>query len=60
MLDTEYIYSQVWLLFFVACLFGPMLPILFMYGFIGMLVNDVTARLRIAYSVRITPKYDGS
>jgi len=37
-----------------------MLPILFMYGFIGMLVNDVTTRMRIAYAVRKIPKYDGS
>ena len=41
-------------------MFGPMLPQLFFYGFIGMLVLGVIMRIRIAYTVRKFPKYDNS
>ena len=52
-------YTQVWLLIFLASLFGPMLPILFMYCFSGLLINDIVSRLRIAYTVKSFPKYEG-
>ena len=42
----------------MACLFGPLLPILFVIGFFGMLITDVVTRIRIAYSVKSFPKYD--
>lgn len=41
----------------MAFVFGPYLPVLFLYGFIGMLILETTIRLRMAYSVRRFPKY---
>ena len=58
MIDLVYIYVQTWLLCFLAFLFGPMVPALFLYGFIGLLINDIIVRVRIAYTVRRFPKYD--
>ena len=60
LMDLEYIYSQSWLLCYLAFLFGPMLPVLFIYGFVGMLINDVVVRIRIAYTIRRFPKYDNN
>ena len=59
-MDLEYINSQSWLLCYLAFLFGPMLPVLFIYGLLGMLINDVIVRIRIAYTIRRFPKYDNS
>ena len=56
--DIEYQYAQIWILLSVAFIFGPAIPILFLLGFIGLLILDVTLRLRIAYSVRRFPIYD--
>ena len=39
-------------------LFGAMLPILFVYAFLGMVILYVTLRVRIAYSVRRFPNYN--
>ena len=41
-------------------MFGPLLPQLFLYGFLGFIILDQTVRLRIAYSVKRFPKYDDS
>ena len=59
-MDLVYINSQSWLLCWLAFLFGPMLPVLFIYGLIGMLINDVVVRIRIAYTMRRFPKYNNS
>ena len=59
-MDLEYIYSQTNLLCVLAFMFGPMLPVLFIYGFIGFLINDIIVRIRIAYTIRRFPKYDDS
>lgn len=48
----------MWILCLVAFTFGPMMPILFLYALLGLVVLYVTAKLRIAYSVRRLPKYD--
>lgn len=56
--EIEYMYAQIWTICLVTFLFGPLLPQLFIYGFLGMLILDLTVRLRIAYSVRKFPKYD--
>ena len=41
----------------MAFLFGPMLPILFVYAFLGMLILYILLRVRLAYSVRRFPSY---
>lgn len=58
--DIDYMYAQIWTLSLMAFLFGPLLPSLFLYGFFGMLILDLTVRLRIAYSVKKFPRYDDS
>ena len=34
-------------------IFGPMLPALFLYGLLGLIILYVTIRVRIAYFVRL-------
>lgn len=41
----------------MAFVFGPFLPVLFLYAFVGMIILDTTIRLRVAYSVKRFPKY---
>ena len=56
--DIEMQYAQIWIISLMAFLFGAMLPILFLYAFLGMLILYVTLRIRIAYSVRRFPNYN--
>ena len=42
----------------MAFTFGPLMPIFFIYAFLGLFILDVTLRCRIAYSVRRFPIYD--
>ena len=53
----EYITVQVWIICLMAFAFGPFMPIMFIYGALGMLIHYITIRLRIAYSVKRIPKY---
>ena len=41
----------------MAFLFGPLLPVIFLYGLLGMFILYITLRLRIAYSDRRIPNY---
>lgn len=56
----DYMQAQAYILTLLAFMFGPLLPQLFLYGFLGMIILDQTVRLRIAYSVKRFPKYDDS
>lgn len=56
--DIEYQYAQIWTILLVAFTFGPLMPIFFIYAFLGLFILDVTLRCRIAYSVRRFPIYD--
>ena len=51
-------YAQIYIINLMAFVFGPFLPVMFVYALLGMLVLEVTNRLRIAYSVKRFPKYD--
>ena len=42
----------------MAFTFGPLLPVIFVYAFFGMVILYATLRLRIAYSVKRFPNYD--
>ena len=37
----------------MTAFFGPMLPVLFLYGFLGLIILYVTIRVRIAYFLRL-------
>lgn len=54
----EYINAQIWIICLMAFAFGPFMPMMFIYGALGILIQYVTMRLRIAYSVRRVPKYN--
>lgn len=55
--DIDYQYAQIWVLCMMAFLFGPLLPIMFLYGLLGFVVLYATNRIRVAYSVRRIPDY---
>ena len=42
----------------MAFTFGPLIPILFPYCLLGIVIQYATIRLRIAYSVRRVPIYN--
>ena len=56
--ETQYQYAQLWILVVMAFVFGPLIPMMFIYCFIGLLVLSVTNHLRLAYSVRREPNYN--
>ena len=56
--DIEYQYTQVWIICFMCFTFGPMVPLIFILGFFGMLIEYATIRLRIAYSLKKFPSFD--
>ena len=56
--DIEYQYAQMWVICLITFTFGPMLPLMFPFACIGMIILYTTIRLRIAYSVRRFPNYD--
>ena len=41
----------------MAFVYGPLMPMIFIYCFIGLLVLSITNHLRLAYSVRREPNY---
>jgi len=53
--DMDYMQAQTFILSILAFIFGPLLPQLFIYGLLGMVLLDQTVRLRIAYSARRFP-----
>ena len=56
--ETQYQYAQLWILVVMAFVFGPLIPMMFIYCFIGLLVLSVTNHFRLAYSVRREPNYN--
>ena len=56
--DIEYQIAQVWIIVLLAFVFGPSMPVIFIYSFFGLFILYITTRLRIAYSVRRFPNYD--
>ena len=55
--DIDYQYAQIWIVSLMAFIFGPLLPQMFLWAFVGMIILEVTNRLRLAYSVKRFPKY---
>lgn len=56
--DIEYQYATVWILCLMAFTFGPLMPLMFLFSLMGLLILYVTLRLRIAYSIKRVPSYD--
>ena len=56
--DIEYQYAQLYIICLLSFLFGPLMPLVFVYGLIGLAILYITLKLRLAYSVKMFPAFD--
>jgi hypothetical protein len=57
-LDVDNQYAQIWILCTMAFFFGPLLPVIFIYCLVGLVILSVTNKLKVAYSCKRIPNFD--
>lgn len=54
----EFAFAQIWIICMMAFVFGPLIPIIFVYALVGLIILYVQLRVGIAYNHRRVPSYD--